>query len=145
MWKWQKPSPYERNYHSVFSVLAFDYTRSVCSTVIIGVGRHWQGGDHGPLLARKFFHFDHWSDQKAGSPPPLRKLKNSWGAPRNPLLEKFLPMTLTVVIGITSTRLVPRALAGIFLGRSLRQVKGWDSSHFSHSRIRFLVASMVKM
>ena len=51
---------------------SFDYTRFVCSTVIIGVDRHWQGGSW-PPPAQKFFHFDHWNDQKSGlstSPPP---------------------------------------------------------------------------
>ena len=52
-----------------------------------GVGRHRQGGC-GPL-ARRFFCFDHWRDQKSGLTP--RKLKNRWWAlpwsPREPLLK----------------------------------------------------------
>ena len=57
-------------------------------TVVVGkgVGRNRQGGPW-PLLARKFFHFDHWSDQKSGFPPPW-KLKSRWRAlpwsPREP-------------------------------------------------------------
>ena len=54
-----------------------------------------------PPLARKFFHFDHWSDQKSGlSPLPSPwKLKNGlgalpFGALESPLPEKFLPTPL---------------------------------------------------
>ena len=62
-----------------------------------GVGRHRQGGAM-PPLARKFFHFDHWSDQKSGLSPPPGNWKMagepSPGAPESPPLEKFLPTPL---------------------------------------------------
>ena len=69
-----------------------------------------QGGPW-PPLARKFVHFDHWSDQKSGlspHPPEIEKWlgspEPSPRAPESPPLEKFLPTPLgkTVFYNIVS-------------------------------------------
>ena len=73
----------------------------IATAAIKGVGRHRQGGGHAPLLARKFFHFGHWSDQKSRLSPPPGNWKMagepSPGAPESPPLEKFLATPLAAI------------------------------------------------
>ena len=87
MWKWQKPSPCERTCHSVFPVLVFDNTRFICSTVIIGVGRHWQGGTMAPPDP-KILSFWPLKRPKSGVKPPSENWK--WlRSPQEPSFGKI--------------------------------------------------------
>ena len=88
MWKWRKPSPYKKTPFRISSC-SFDYTRFVRSTVIIVVGRHWQGGTMAPSSPENSFILTieatknrgwaphTWKLKMAGEPPGALPWKNS--------------------------------------------------------------------
>ena len=149
MWKWQKPSLVTIWKDLAFSIpsSSFDYVH----TFRLQYCHHRRRqalvrGIVAPSWPKNSFILTIETTKNRGWAPRHHLKTIKWlTSPREPSLGKFLPTLLTVVIGITSSRLVPRAWAGIFPGRGSRQVQEKASSHFSHCRIRFLVALMVKM